>query len=156
LTVIVTLAESTWRTKLRPRPQHCVIAAGLCVLIASWPNRAGLAQQTGSISTSKTAPAAPVTLNPNWLKLPTRVGSFGPAPALKQPGQPSAKIELPDNIKIGNSELRFDAGRHDVATNSSGVIGSADPTGLNSQTWLAQHMPQHPEYFGLTFSTPMH
>ena len=114
------------------------LAAGFFALVAA---SSALAQH-----------GAPVPLDPYLLK--------PPAPGFEKPVTPGpendkgAKLELPDHIDLGTSQLRFDTNRKAVDSTPRVGIDTADPTVLNPRLPQEKASPLKPDYFGFTLSTP--
>jgi hypothetical protein len=141
------------KTMLHPTLRSCVLAAALLALSVSWPNAAGLAQQPAGTPAGK---PAPITLNPDWLQIPADTASTGKTPDLKQPAEPSTKIAVPDTIKLGQSELQFNAGRRNALAVPPNDDDSSAPSALRTDPLLQKSLPNRPNYFGLQLTTPLH
>jgi hypothetical protein len=140
-------------TMPHPTLRTCVLATGLLALMLSWPIEAGFAQQPAGTPAGK---PAPVTLDPHWLQLPADTGDGGKTFDLKWPAEPSGKIELPDKIELGKSELQFNAGRSNAFTVPQDGVDSSAPAALSTEPHLEKSLSQRPNYFGLQLTTPLH
>jgi hypothetical protein len=139
-----------------PRIWNIAAIVGLLALSAAWPSGASLAQQNAGTSSAKAATPTPDAIDPDWFKLPATPGKFNYTPALNQPAEPNSKIALPNNIKIGKSELQFDAGRRPVNADAFKGIDNSGSTVLNTQLDQQKGSQIKPNYFGFTLSVPTH
>jgi hypothetical protein len=131
--------------------RHSAVAAGLFALFVFWPHAAALAQQP-----AEAAPSAPLTLDPNLLKLPAPGSDFDKPSTARPQDDTSAKLDLPDHIDLGTSQLRFDTSRKTVDSVPLVGIDAADPKVLNPRLPHENASPLKPDYFGFTLSTPTH
>jgi hypothetical protein len=131
--------------------RHSAVAAGLFAFFVSWPHVAALAQQP-----AEAASLAPLTLDPNLLKPPAPGSDFDKLSTARPQDDTSAKLELPDHINLGTSQLRFDTRREAVDSTPRVGIDAADPTVLNPRLPQEKASPLKPDYFGFTLSTPTH